>query len=281
MFDIKKFKETAMPMWKQKYKANFDCGVTSTDNTISLNDCDGYMVEFTPEYLRIREDGALEAQDDEINHIDIPYGEDELEFIKAVQKAAKKIGNYTLKNLKALRDNIKLRDFDAMLEHQPLFRKYDMLMQKIGRYSSNRGEQMDQLLGISSLKNNIKSMIGKEVYVYDWSNEVRARIPIEKMTIKSLHQLNDVVIEDTNGKRWSPRACFLNEREAQISWLTWNFVSNAWSYMYDHEYGGTTKADKVKYYDNINMYLKYVEKFPEQMSYIENELITKRPEYYL
>ena len=267
---IDKFKETAMNMWRQKYKANFNHGITYTENKIFLNGFESPMVEFTNDALIIRND------ENGFESVAIPYMDDELEFIKTIQKEAKKIECYTLKNLKALRENVKLRDLDYFKQYQSIFLNVQAC-QKI--LTEN---QIMKLLNIKHIPvEELRNKIGQNIHVIlNISNSVLSHT--REITINNVHKSGNAV-EDLNGHRWWIGNCFATNQEAEVWWLYNKFYNNPDPRIFKgwDNADKMTKLEKVNFINNIQEYLKFKKVHSKLIQFIEDKMINEHPEYFL
>ncbi len=258
-FNIDVFRETAMKMWVSKYKREYNGNgkLTFTDKIIYLDQGVGKvkLLEFERNQLTF---SGFEGEES------VKYGSDELKFIRAIQKAAKSSDTRPLKNLKALRDNIELRDFDKYLKHEPFFKKLQNLVMK---YRHDTPPIYKHLKLVSKQKST--SSIGDTVYAFDLGEISVSTAPIMKIDKVDIYEFNDRTSWRINDGEYDLDDCFASKEDAELAFLYQNWGRGA--YLMDSS-RLSTKNDKVNYTKLMIQYEKWYKKFKKQFDELDRRL---------
>jgi len=247
---LKDFQATAMKMWIPKYKREYGSSmISSTKDAIYIDEGIGkvQLLKFEKSGLTI---AGFEGEET------IKYMSDELKFIKAIQKVAKDIDVRPLKNLKALRDNIELREYDTYTKHDAFFTKANKMLMKHRRDTPKIMKDLGlHQIAVKDLK------VGDTIYLYETDNltlGTTVKLPIEKIKVHTItvRDIDEVRVND-DYIVGTYNTAFRTLKESEIAFL-WDFFG-ASSFLADKS-RLKTKNDKVLYVKNMIQYEKFLKK---------------------
>jgi len=255
--NMKNFIKIAIKMWTSKFKREYQQGeITNDNNTIYIDEGFGktQLVKFNKDNLTIL------GSEGEIN---IKYIEDELKFIRSIQKKAKEMDIQPLKNLKALRDNIELREYDRYEKYEPFFIKLD----HFGINKNTDSENLERL-GINHIDiDKIKE--GDIVYSFEIEEITIATPPIMRVKKVEVSEIRRKPFGSRINEGYDIENTFKNKKDAEIS-----YIYSVWAraYFLFNKNEHTTKYDKVTYVKNMKQFEKWYEKFNKEFDLLEKKL---------
>ncbi len=254
--NIQKFKETALPMWVKKCKTNSGTDVRLEGDRIYDYGIDKVIVQFNDNHLYLLGDTQAE----------IPYVDDELQFIKNIEKAAKQIKAFNFKNLKALRDNIKLLKFEKYQKYLNVFDKYNKIY---------RSSKANEIFNISCIPISELRTYNEPIFTFDYAEVGKVKPKIVSFITKGIHQATGFYTEDPEGNRYLVEVAFRTKNEAILAVIWHKLFRIGFVVAYERN----TKAGKVQFVDSVDYYLK-TKKLYKEVEEI-NTIIDNHPEYFL
>lgn len=257
-FDIDAFKAKAMKMWIPKFKREYGSdAIVADNNTIFFK-----KYGETRELVTFNNDNLyLSGQYEDVN---IPYGLDEYKFIKTIEKKSKEISIPALKNLKALKDDIELEQYNDFDHYLDFFKKLNNSYDR----THTRQESLDKL-GIKHIRiDEIKE--GDEIYAFDLREINLVASPTLKIEKTNVYSIWKKDYRNNYGSRindeYDIEKTFYKKSDAELAYIYYFWIGasninkleqrlNEESYKPEHlELEKLIETLKYKHSDIINTY---------------------------